>query len=268
MVRLHRPTVSSLPRRTPRRLSPWQRPTPERSYPASLSFSHPPLAFSVCPTHTYTLYLCALLALATSLIPSDAWTCPSSSFSRARTRSFLSFSCSLPSRSPYRNLQHTDIACLSHEFSSFLSPSPQHPCAFLLSLVGIPALEFLLVDRAIRSESRRTIGHYQQPASVLFLPRASGGIIAKITKPLYVHSRTRAHSYPASPHCILVRLAAGSCYVLRLPTRKASMFLGDELACHAFHPLFYPDFVLSRSAPCPSLFPPFRRKRGETNVCC
>lgn len=138
MVRLHRPTVSSLARHTPRRLSPWQRPTPERSYPASLSFSHPLLTLlRLLHTYVHPLYLCALFALTSP----EAWLASplSSSFSRARTKflcallSLFYSSLSLFNVSPRRcNLQHTDIARLSREFPPYLlhDVPPSRPFAF------------------------------------------------------------------------------------------------------------------------------------------
>lgn len=72
MVRLHRPTLATPPghRRTPRLLSPWQRPTPERSYPASHpALSRPPVvspSVAHIRTHTFATFP-SLSPLASSL---------------------------------------------------------------------------------------------------------------------------------------------------------------------------------------------------------
>lgn len=159
MVRLHRPTLSSRPRYTPRHLSPWQRPTPEQSYPASPAFSHPLLSPILLP-HTYAHTLPSLRSRAASL---SLFLHRANSFSLASSSSLSLFCRRLPPiqiSSVYR----TNFLLISASRCLLLSfPLPASFSNYLQYLrICIPQLNFYS-RRAIKNEFHGAIGrkHYK-----------------------------------------------------------------------------------------------------------
>lgn len=123
MVRLHRPSLSSLsPPPCPSPPIPMATTDPRTELPCiPLVLSPSPAALLLSATHartrTHTPYPSSLLLryvfLCLSLSLSDAWICFLVSFARTHQGFRLSFSQPLTH-------QHTNISCLSHEFSSYL----------------------------------------------------------------------------------------------------------------------------------------------------